>query len=440
MSILLPYQARWWADTSPVKVAEKSRQIGLTWTTSGRAAYDAGCRGTRGCNTWYISYTETFAQEFILDAAWWARRFGVMIAPVQEYILDDGDRGILSFSIKAATGHRIVALSSKPRNLRGKDGNLVIDEAAHHDDLEGLMKAALAAMFWGGRITVISTHEGVGNYFNTLVKDIRAGRKNYSLHSIDFDEALKDGLYRRICLKDNEVWTPEKEQVWRQDIIDGYHPHSDEELFCKPRTPGQRGFFDRDWFRVVSAIPDDIVAVVRGWDLAGTERSKKNKDPDYTRCVKIGKRRNGQLVVMDGGGIQGNPGQVDNLILGMAALDGKEATQAFWQDPGQAGKDQARMKRKLLSGYSCVFKPATKDKITYAGPFSSIAHAGRDDLDKQVLVVEGRWVESWFNELESFPDGHDDWVDATSRAEIGLRNRGGGTLNVELGGTQMERP
>ena len=62
-----------------------------------------------------------------------------------------------------------------------------------------MMKAAFALLIWGGKVRIISTHFGSANPFNELVVDIRAGRNSYSLHRIDFDEALRDGLYRRIA-------------------------------------------------------------------------------------------------------------------------------------------------------------------------------------------------------------------------------------------------
>ena len=48
---------------------------------------------------------------------------------------------------------------------------------------------------WGARVRIISTHNGVNNDFNQLIQDARAGRKNYSIHRITLDDALKDGLY-----------------------------------------------------------------------------------------------------------------------------------------------------------------------------------------------------------------------------------------------------
>ena len=42
-------------------------------------------------------------------------------------------RKIQAFQMVFETGHRIMALSSAPRNLRGKHGIVVIDEAAFHE-------------------------------------------------------------------------------------------------------------------------------------------------------------------------------------------------------------------------------------------------------------------------------------------------------------------
>ena len=46
-SILLPYQREWINDRAPVKVYEKSRRIGITWTESADAALNAARHG--GC-------------------------------------------------------------------------------------------------------------------------------------------------------------------------------------------------------------------------------------------------------------------------------------------------------------------------------------------------------------------------------------------------------
>ena len=58
----------------------------------------------------------------------------------------EGDKSILAFRIKFASGKEIVALSSSPTNLRGRQGRVVIDEAAFHKDLAAVLKSALALL------------------------------------------------------------------------------------------------------------------------------------------------------------------------------------------------------------------------------------------------------------------------------------------------------
>lgn len=234
LSCLLPYQQRWIADSAQVKVCEKSRRVGITWAEAGDRALAAASRA--GMDTWYIGYNKDMALEFVTVAAEWARRFNRAARAIEEIAIDNETRDILAYRIRFASGHKIVALSSRPANLRGKQGCAVIDEAAFHDDLPGLLKAALAFTMWGGTVRVISTHNGAENAFNQLVADIRAGRLPYSLHRIDFDTAVSQGLYRKICRTLGRTWTPGDEARWRAEIVEYYRDNADEELFCVPRA------------------------------------------------------------------------------------------------------------------------------------------------------------------------------------------------------------
>jgi phage FluMu gp28-like protein len=208
----------------------------LTWALGADAVLvSAAARAAGGMDTLYIGYNLDMAREFVDVAAMWARLFHQAAGAVEEFLFDDGpDSAIKAFRISFASGFEIVALSSKPRSLRGRQGYVIIDEAAFHDDLPGLMKAALALLIWGGKVVVISTHEGDDNHFNQLVIDIRAGRRPYALIRCDFDEALRQGLYGRVCLATGESWSPEAEAEWRAAIIAEYGEDADEELFCVP--------------------------------------------------------------------------------------------------------------------------------------------------------------------------------------------------------------
>jgi phage FluMu gp28-like protein len=168
-TVLLSYQWKWISDLSPVKVYEKSRRIGATWAEAAAAALNASKRS--GCDWWYIGYNKEMALEFIEEAARWARKVAKAAAAIEEIALADENKNILAYRVRFASGNKIVALSSRPSNLRGKDGVVIIDEAALHPDLDGLLKAALAYEVWGGRIHIISTHLGADNPFNELVTE-----------------------------------------------------------------------------------------------------------------------------------------------------------------------------------------------------------------------------------------------------------------------------
>jgi phage FluMu gp28-like protein len=234
--VLLPYQQAWIADPAPVKVCEKSRRIGLSWAEAADDVLYSAADG--GDDTWYIGYNRDMALEFIRDAADWARAYQLAASEIDEMVLDDEDKSILAFRVTFASGHRVTALSSRPANLRGKQGRVVIDEAAFHHDLPGLLKAALALLIWGGSVRVISTHNGDANPFNELVQDVRAGKKPYSLHRTDIDEALQQGLYGRICLKLGREWSAAAEAAWRAELFTLYGSTANEELLCIPAQGG----------------------------------------------------------------------------------------------------------------------------------------------------------------------------------------------------------
>lgn len=243
-NVLLPYQARAVklldsVRDCPALFVEKSRRVGLTW---GLAAYAvlraARARTAGGMDVMYISYSREMTREFIDACAMWARAFNLAASEAEEFLFDqgddEGDKSIQTFRIRFASGFELLALSSAPRGLRGKQGVVIIDEAAFVDALSELLKAAMAFLMWGGQVVVCSTHDGVDNAFNQTIQDIHAGRVPYKHLHIDFDQALREGLYQRICLVKGIEWTPEEEADWRQKIIAFYGDGADEELFCVP--------------------------------------------------------------------------------------------------------------------------------------------------------------------------------------------------------------
>jgi len=240
--IFLPYQSKWVADDADVKVWEKSRRIGASWCEAADAVLSAAQKN--GTPAFYIGYNHEMARGFIEDGAFWAKHYNFAAGEMEEFVYTDEDKDILSFRIKLASGFGITALSSKPRNLRNKKGTIIIDEAAFHDDLEGMIQAAMATLMWGGKVRIISTDFGDNNPFNDLLKDIKAKKKPYSFHRTTLDDAIEDGLYKQICKTRKLDWSQEIEKSWRENLIKSYGDGADEELFCIP-SQGTGAYFTR---------------------------------------------------------------------------------------------------------------------------------------------------------------------------------------------------
>ncbi|HEY1136584.1 MAG TPA: hypothetical protein VGE64_03745 [Xanthomonadaceae bacterium] len=238
-AVALQYQREWIADDSPLKVAEKSRRVGLTWAEASDNVLTASkARQSGGMNCYYIGYNMDMAIEYIEACAMWARVFNEAVSDIEEgeEVFKDGDdeKHIKTYTIRFASGFRIVALSSRPANLRGKQGVVVIDEAAYHNDLGELLKAALALLIWGGKVRVISTHDGDQNPFNELVTEIRSGKRKGKVHRITFREAVEQGLFGRVCMRKGVPWDAEEQAKWIADVYAFYGDSAEEELDVVP--------------------------------------------------------------------------------------------------------------------------------------------------------------------------------------------------------------
>ena len=244
-AILLPYQQEWVADESGLKICEKSRRIGISWAEAADAALHAA--RAKGTDVFYIAYNQDMTRQFIEDCAWWAKWYDLAASQISESELEEvleegGKKTIKVYEIVFASGHRIQALSSKPRNLRSKQGRVIFDEFGFHDDPAELLKAAVALRIWGGDVRIISTHNGVDNPFNRVIEEVRAGKRPGTVHRYTFDDAVDDGLFRRICLVKGWEYSEEAEAEWRAQIYAEYGEDAAEELDAVPNRSGGKYF------------------------------------------------------------------------------------------------------------------------------------------------------------------------------------------------------
>lgn len=193
-AIFLPYQAKWIADGSRLKLIEKSRQIGLSWATA-YATVSRTALATARLDEWVSSRDDIQAQLFLEDCKFWAGNMQIAADDLGEQILDNDARQT-SYVLRFDNGRRINSMSSNPNAQAGKRGGRILDEFALHPDPRKLWAIAFPGITWGGAMEIISTHRGSHNFFNQLVREIneKGNPKGISLHTVTLQDALDQGF------------------------------------------------------------------------------------------------------------------------------------------------------------------------------------------------------------------------------------------------------
>jgi len=186
--------------------------------------------------------------------------------------------------------------------------------------------------------------------------------------------------------------------------------------------------FDRESFILLdqNEIPEisSAARAVRFWDLAATEPSQSNPDPDWTVGTLMLFDR-GIAYVLDVKRARVRGEKVEQLVAQTAYEDGHHVAIRMEQEPGSSGKALVdQYARYVVPGYDFVGNRATGDKVTRARPFAAAVANGN------VRVVRGPWLTEWLDEFASFPEAapHDDQVDSavgafTHLAGLGLPQR-----------------
>ena len=186
--------------------------------------------------------------------------------------------------------------------------------------------------------------------------------------------------------------------------------------------------FDRTSFVLIDPVEVPQVTgsarAVRFWDLAATEPSSTNPDPDWTVGTLM-LFDQGIAYVLDVRKARVKGDKVEHLIAQTAVEDGHAVAIRMEQEPGSSGKALVdQYARYILPGYDFGGIRSTGDKLTRARPFAAAVANGN------VRVVRGSWLTDWLDEFSSFPEAcnHDDQVDSavsafTHLAGLGLPQR-----------------
>ena len=248
--VLMHHQSDWiqLCQDHDLCIAEKGRRTGITYATAlNDTITAASSREARGDNVYYIGDTKEKGLEFIGYCAHMAKVMaagmangwrGIEVFLFEDQQPDGSSKQITSYRIRFASGDHIVALSSNPASIRGLQGIVNIDEAAFHKNVQAVIDAATALIIWGGKIRIISTHNGAKNPFNQLIRDTRAGQYSFKIYKVTFDDAVSNGLYERVCMIKGWTPTPEGKREWYERVRGAYGSNKAamrEELDAIPR-------------------------------------------------------------------------------------------------------------------------------------------------------------------------------------------------------------
>jgi phage FluMu gp28-like protein len=178
-----PFQSAWLLDSGQLAVCNKSRQIGLSHTTSAVGVLWGAFHGE---TTTFISIGQLESSEVLKKAKGHAevlRRLGSRMArPKRESATE----------IEFTSGGRIIALPSS--GGRSFTGNVFLDEFAYQEHASEVWDAASAITTLGDlKIRAASTPNGMGNEFHQLVKRAKAPGSKWSVHEIPMRAAIAQG-------------------------------------------------------------------------------------------------------------------------------------------------------------------------------------------------------------------------------------------------------
>ncbi len=194
----LAYQARWIQDQARLKIVEKARQIGFSYCDSYDSVRKVAPKTAR-LDVWVSSRDELQAKQYLLYCKRWSKVLNYAAEDLGEVLIDK-DKDLSAFVLRFANGLCIYCVSSNPDAIAGKTGHVKLDEFALHKDQRTMYAIAKPCTQWGGQLSIISTHRGVGSVFNKIIRDIRE-KKNpmgWSLHTVTLQDAVDQGIVEKI--------------------------------------------------------------------------------------------------------------------------------------------------------------------------------------------------------------------------------------------------
>lgn len=204
--ILLPYQQAWAADTSPLKIVLKARQIGFSFALAFEGVMEAV---ESPCNVLMLSASLRQSRELMEKVYQHLRALNVMVGDLITRPRENAEEVTIEIG-----GHRsrIICLPASPDTVRGFSGHIFLDEFAFHRDDRAIWRAIYPTVTRGYKLRIASTPNGKQN----LYYDLWHHGKGFSRHKVDIYDAKAQGLpvdieALREGISDPDAWAQEYE-------------------------------------------------------------------------------------------------------------------------------------------------------------------------------------------------------------------------------------
>lgn len=293
----LDYQADTIMEEARLNIIEKSIRIGITFAMGMRAVR----RRMLGLgNLLHTSVNENIAKSFITDCRKFCKLYDVVGASEvkeSEVWNEAENRKETAYRIDfKKQDNAIEVFSSNPDAIRGKGGEVDIDELTSHKRAEDMLQAAGGRAMWGHPLNIWSSHKGMQSGFYRLIKEQRAlgDKSRWKIKTITLYDALDQGLLEKINSVSGANMTREQFILDTTAMVGGEDAFA-EECLCQPRASGLQAIkwqyldaakrnyplfrkhiegdenFDvADWFRPVASILPGFSKIALGYDVART--------------------------------------------------------------------------------------------------------------------------------------------------------------------------
>lgn len=185
LSTFYAFQLDWLLEPSEEAICNKSRQIGLSHTTSAVGVIWGAFHGE---TTTIISVGELESGEVLAKA----RAHAEVLQGLGSTMARMTRRSATQVTFQS--GGRILALPST--GGRSFSGNVFLDEYAYQEHADKVWDAAAAVTMLGGKLRVVSTPNGVGNEYEKLWRKAEgddALARRWARHEIPIERAIADG-------------------------------------------------------------------------------------------------------------------------------------------------------------------------------------------------------------------------------------------------------